>query len=55
LEALLDRHTQHDCHFERSLQGGRILILPAPAGKPATIVVETWRQKKSETKALWQA
>ena len=27
LEALLERHTQHDCHFERSLKGRRILIL----------------------------
>ena len=27
LEALLDRNTQHHCHFERSLEGGRILIL----------------------------
>jgi hypothetical protein len=27
LEALLERHTQHDCHFERSLEGRRILVL----------------------------
>jgi hypothetical protein len=27
LEALLDRHTKHDCNFERSLKGRRILVL----------------------------
>ena len=27
LEALLEWHTQHDCHFERGLKGRRILVL----------------------------
>jgi len=27
LEALLERHTKHDCHFERSLKRRRILVL----------------------------
>jgi hypothetical protein len=27
LEALFERHTKHDCHFERSLEGRRILVL----------------------------
>jgi hypothetical protein len=27
LEALLERHTKHDCHFERSLKGRRVLVL----------------------------
>jgi hypothetical protein len=27
LEALLERHTKQDCHFEASLEGGRILVL----------------------------
>jgi hypothetical protein len=27
LEALLERHTKHDCHFERGFKGRRILVL----------------------------
>ncbi len=27
LEALLDRNTKHNCHFERSFKGRRILVL----------------------------